>query len=114
VGLTDRNRINAPPLSGASNVAAHPPAQRRDGSDCRYLDRGDDKPAGVASPRLTTSEGVAAATANCPVVAARHKSTALGSDVLKVDPVRANFQHAAVKAVLEVEIIPERHLQALS
>ncbi len=59
-----------------------------------------DKAAGATCPRIATTEGIAAAGANRPIVATSVKEAAGREDVLEWTAVNADFQHAAIKGIL--------------
>lgn len=104
-GLSDGNCIDTPALAGAAAVASRPPAKYKVGAS-RETHRGRDKSARVAGPCLPASERIAAASTDRAIVTAGNKGAACGNNVLKGQPViKADFKHAAVKALLKIEVI---------
>jgi hypothetical protein len=66
-----------------------------------------DEAAGATRPRIATSKGIAAAGANCAIVAALAKGAAGRENVLEWTTVNADFQHAAVSGVFQRIVIAE-------
>jgi hypothetical protein len=76
---------------------------------------GCDEAAGIAAPCLTTSDGAAAISANCAVIAARGERAASRQNISEcVSTVGAQLQHAAIEAdawidirCFKIEVVPE-------
>ena len=73
--LNDINVVDAPAFTGDAPVTSHPPAQYNIGNaPVREIhDRGVDKSARIAGPRLPTSQGIATATVDRAIVTAENK-----------------------------------------
>src|SRR5882762_1801850 len=113
--LSDYNRINAPALAGDTAVAAHPPAQNHARAPChRQVHRGSDKATRGSGPRLTAGKGIAAAGANRAIVTASRKAGQRENVLKGRSSVGADFQNAAVKPSLKIEVIPESYLYRLA
>ena len=95
-------------------IAAHAPAQHNVVTDCgrgqvhRCGGKGTTRSSG---PCRTSSQGVAAAGANCPSVATRNKAAACSDDVRKRAAVDADLQHAAVEGALQIIVVTESQLR---
>ena len=66
-----------------------------------------DEAARATRPRLATTEGITTAGADRPIVATLTKEAAGSEDVLEWTAIDADFQHAAVKSVLQNIIVAE-------
>jgi hypothetical protein len=97
-----------------AEIAAHAPAQHN------VMTNRDDRQVyccggkGITrrpSPCGTASQGIRTASANCPIVATRHKAAASGDDVRKRTAIDADLQYATVKAALQVEVLAESQLR---
>jgi hypothetical protein len=104
--LSDGNCIDAPALAGDAAIASHPPAQYKGGA-VRETHRGRDKSARVAGPCLTTSERIAAASTDRAIVTAGNKAAKRKNVLKRISTVRTDFQHPAVKPVLQVKVVAE-------
>jgi hypothetical protein len=69
-------------------------------AECTQVYPSPDEATRVASPRLTTSEGIATTGADCAIVTTHSKEAAGCKNVLEWPAVDADLQHAAVKPVL--------------
>jgi hypothetical protein len=109
------NGVNAPAFPRPTVVAGHPPAKDAIDENLWDVYYCGDKTTGVAAPSLPTSNRTAPIAGNRAVIAALKKDTADLKDVLeRISAVKAELQHAAVKAdvgvhlrCFKVEIVPE-------
>jgi hypothetical protein len=69
-------------------------------AECVHVHTRRDETTRATRPRLATSERIATAGADRPIVATLTKAAAGGEDILEWAAVDADFQHAAVKSVL--------------
>jgi hypothetical protein len=104
--LSDSNGIDAPAFAGDAAIASHPPAQYKGGAS-RETHRSLDKSARVAGPCLSTSERIAAATTDRAIVTASNKAAKRKNVLKRISTVCTDFQHPAVKPVLQVEVVAE-------
>ena len=94
-------------------ITAHAPAQHNVVIDRgrRQVYRCGDKGACGACPSRATSQRVAAACADSPSVTASDKAAARSNNVRKRPAVDTDFQHAAVKCVLQVVVLAKSQLR---
>jgi hypothetical protein len=70
-----------------------------------------DEAAGATCPGIATSKRVPAAGADRAIVSASVKNAAAGEDVLEWTTVNADFQHAAIKSILQSIVVAEDQLR---
>ena len=100
--------VNTPTFAGATVVASHPPA--KDGTaklwwEAHYR---RDEATRVAAPRLATGDGTTSSRSDRRVIATCNETASPREDIHKLPTEVAKFQHAAVKAALQIKVMPER------
>ena len=113
--LSDKNIIDAPAFPADAVIARQSPAEAGLTTIHHYpgqIDDGGDEPAGVAAPRAPSRERIASPAGDGRVIAPSNKGSSHRwvGDVRKdpvIDSGRRNLQDAAVKAALQVVVLPK-------
>jgi len=112
MALGDRNVINTPTLAGAAIVACHPPTQPAVHNKVGQIYYRQDETTRVTAPRLAASDGTAGPRGDRRVIAACNESAAnrgignVGKGAV-INISGRYLQHPAVKAALQIEVVPE-------
>lgn len=103
--VSNVNSVDAPPLTGATVIAGHAPAQPGGSETERQVDDRSGKALRIATPCLTACNRTAPITADCTVITTDDKAAAKRKNVLKcISTVSAHLQHASVEPNIWVHV----------
>ena len=112
MALGDRDVINTPALAGAAVVTRHPPTHPAVHDKVGQIYYSQDETARITAPRLAASDGTAGPRGDRRVIAASNERAAnrwIGNvgegPVINISG--RDLQHPAVKAALQIEVVPE-------